>query len=469
MNMQLRLLLIEDSEDDCFLCIRTLERAGYKVDYTVITTAEEMSHELQSHPFDIIIADDGLPAFDAERALLLLRSHNLDIPFLIVSGNIGEQTAIRLMQQGARDYLRKDNLARLGAVIDRERQEALIRKQKREADESMLLAARQWQETFNSISDIVLVLDRDFRIVQANQAARSILGESRLEGRFCYHLLHKAEQPPDYCIVRHLLQDGKPGRMELHVPCLDDRWFDLRVFPVFDVSGNIVRIVHSLRDITEQKQGEQTLRETERQLRQSEKLQAIGQLAGGVAHDFNNQLTGIMGFADLLANGVPEERHRRFAREIIRAATRAAELTAQLLAFSRKGTFITAAVDLNAVVHDVTAILHHSIDKRIRVVCDLNTEPPVVTGDHTQLQSALLNLCLNARDAMPEGGELHIATAILQYEETAPALPETGGCSHRFFCAHRDGWLSRAGRLAPIPITRDNGRASGRSAPENCG
>lgn len=424
MNTELRLLLIEDSEDDTFLCIRTLERAGFKVDCTVVTTADGMSSELKSGTFDIIIADFALPSFNADQALVLLNATGQDIPFIIVSGNIGEETAVRLMRQGARDYLSKSNLMRLGAVVERELQEALIRRQKREADESMLLAARQWQETFNSISDIVLVLDRNFRIVQANQAALDLLGGDSLEGTLCYQKMHGTTCPPDFCIVKHLLADLTPQRLEFHAANLDGRWFDLRVFPVLDSAGNIDRIVHSLRDISEQKKAEQTLRDTERQLHQSEKLQAVGQLAGGIAHDFNNQLTGIMGFADLISTTAPDEKLQRFAQEILRAASRAAELTAQLLAFSRKGNFLLTTVDLNKVLLDVVAILNHSIDKRIRVVSEPSSEPPLVMGDYSQLQSATLNLCLNARDAMPEGGELRLACAVVEINPNPQQQPE---------------------------------------------
>lgn len=415
MNKQMRVLMIEDSADDTLLVARNLEHAGYQVALTVAATAEEMQQALASNHFDVILVGYNLPAFSAEDALKVLRKSGEDIPAIIVSGSIGELTAVCLMKQGAKDYLMKNDLTRLAAVIERERHEALSRRQKREAEENMLLAARQWQETFNSISDIVLVLDLNFKIVQANQAARNMLGESNLEGKFCYQLIHHTDQPPDFCLIQRLIENRQPCRTELYAPELGGRWFDLRVFPILDTAGNIVRIVHALRDISDQKKNEAALRETERQLRQAEKLQTVGQLAGGIAHDFNNQLTGIMGYADLLASSLPEERYRAFAQEIVRAAVHAAELTAQLLAFSRKGNFITTAVDIHALIREVLSILRHSIDKRISMECHLNADNPVVIGDHTQIQSALLNICLNSRDAMPDGGTLSFATEVISF------------------------------------------------------
>jgi PAS domain S-box-containing protein len=171
-------------------------------------------------------------------------------------------------------------------------------------------------------------------------------------------------------------------------------------------------------DITER-------RRLEERLRQTEKMEAIGQLAGGVAHDFNNQLAGIMGYAELLERRLDDPHDRRFAERIISTASRAAELAAQLLAFARKGNTISAPVNLHDIVHEVVSILAHSIDRRIRIRQHLDASPPWTVGDPTALQNALLNLGLNARDAMPEGGELVFATSVeaLPVPGAPPDLP----------------------------------------------
>lgn len=145
-------------------------------------------------------------------------------------------------------------------------------------------------------------------------------------------------------------------------------------------------------------------------LRQTEKMDAIGQLAGGVAHDFNNQLTGVLGYADLLESELSDPRLKEYARNIINASERAAELTSQLLAFGRKGKNLDVSVSLHKVIGEVVAMLERSIDKRITVLQDLAASRSVVRGDPTQIYNALLNLGINARDAMPEGGDLTYAT-----------------------------------------------------------
>jgi len=155
----------------------------------------------------------------------------------------------------------------------------------------------------------------------------------------------------------------------------------------------------------------------EEQLRQSEKMQAIGQLAGGIAHDFNNQLAGVLGYADMLENHLEDEKLSRYATSIKKGAKRAAELTKQLLAFSRKGKNLSVPVEIHKVIGEVASILEHSIDKRIKIQQVLKASPAVTVGDPTQLQNAILNIALNARDAMPRGGELIFETDIAEFDE----------------------------------------------------
>jgi signal transduction histidine kinase len=153
-------------------------------------------------------------------------------------------------------------------------------------------------------------------------------------------------------------------------------------------------------------------------LHQAEKLTAIGQLAGGIAHNFNNQLGGILGSTELLRARLEDPALQRYADDILKGTHRAAKLTEQLLSFARKGRHGSTPVDLHALLPETISILQNSIDKQIRIEQYLNAERAIVTGDPTQLQSALLNLGLNARDAMPTGGVLSFATATVDLSTT---------------------------------------------------
>lgn len=159
-----------------------------------------------------------------------------------------------------------------------------------------------------------------------------------------------------------------------------------------------------IQDITNSK-------ELEEHLRQSDKMEAIGQLAGGIAHDFNNQLTGIMGFAELLKGNLANDpENLEEIKAIIQIVEKSAALTNQLLSFSRKGINQSTTFNLHDTIHDVQQLLQRTLDHSIKVICETTAQNPMIHGDAAQMQSVLLNLALNARDAMPSGGSITVST-----------------------------------------------------------
>ncbi|MBF0433085.1 MAG: response regulator [Fibrobacteria bacterium] len=182
-------------------------------------------------------------------------------------------------------------------------------------------------------------------------------------------------------------------------------WYDVRVHPG-EKSISIYFEVTTKR------------KKIEEQLRQSEKMQAIGQLAGGIAHDFNNQLVVIMGFAELAKKMVDDNSKTAFyINNIISGALHSADLTKKMLAFARKGKYIITMVNINETISEVASILKHSIEKNIIIKTDLQAEPSTVSGDVSQLENAVLNIALNARDAMPDGGELSFSSSVVTIDQ----------------------------------------------------
>ncbi|MBN1759502.1 MAG: response regulator [Chitinispirillaceae bacterium] len=171
------------------------------------------------------------------------------------------------------------------------------------------------------------------------------------------------------------------------------------------------------RTLSERKKAEEEREILREQLLQAHKMDAIGQLAGGIAHDFNNMLTGIIGNAELLRDSLTDSVLRDSALDIIEIGKRSAELTTQLLAFSRKGQIQNIPVDLNHSVKEVVSILKHTIKRMIEIRVESGSDPVYTMGDPAQIQSALLNLAVNARDAMPDGGLLELRTAIVDLDE----------------------------------------------------
>ncbi|MHC4884211.1 MAG: hybrid sensor histidine kinase/response regulator [Planctomycetota bacterium] len=234
------------------------------------------------------------------------------------------------------------------------------------------------------------------------------------------HLVHPEDLPRfELEFQKHLSGEADTYECEVRLRHKSGRWIHVldrgRLFERTE-DGHPSRVIGTEEDISER-------REMEERLRQSEKMQAIGQLAGGIAHDFNNQLSGILGYAEMLARKLDDQKLAEYAARIQTAAERSAELTSQLLAFGRKGKNLSRAISVNSILDEATAILEHSIDKRITIRKDLKAGPAMTMGDPSQLQNALLNTALNARDAMANGGEITFRTEHVVLNDDSPTSP----------------------------------------------
>ena len=246
------------------------------------------------------------------------------------------------------------------------------------------------------IDDALVILDRRQRVADLNRAALSLLGMSRA---------HAAGCPIDDVLPGLGSIDRRPARVDLpRRTAAGDRVFDASVTPIESRDGRLTGHVVLLRDVTER-------RSLEDQLRQAQKMEAVGKLAGGVAHDFNNLLTAIIGFAELAGDDLPKEsRVRESLTQIRRSAEQAAALTRQLLAFGRRQILQLETIDLGEIVRSMEPMLRRLIGEDILIATDLAHGLSPVRADRTQLQQVILNLAVNARDAMPDGGTLTIRT-----------------------------------------------------------
>ncbi|MEO7424938.1 MAG: response regulator [Fibrobacteria bacterium] len=259
-------------------------------------------------------------------------------------------------------------------------------------------AEEKKRQVFERISDAFLALDHHWRFAYVNPQAGKVFGRAPedLIGKEIWTEFPEA--------VGHTFHLAYEKAMRQQIPVIQEdfyppwgKWFENRIYP----SPHGLSIY--LHDITDRKQNEE-------RLRQSEKMTAIGQLAGGVAHDFNNQLSIILGYAGLLQSRLSDPDLKRFANSILRAADRSGDLTRKLLAFSRQGHLETVPVGLHEMILETIELLGLSIEKNIAMRTDLKAANDLVSGDPATLQNALLNLALNARDAMPEGGVLEFSS-----------------------------------------------------------
>ena len=208
-----KILFVEDSDDDAVLISRYLKSKEVEIESRRIETREEMELALKED-WDAILCDYSMPKFSAMIALSILKESGHDIPFIVVSGTIGENLAVQMMKAGAHDYIMKDNLIRLPSAIIREVKEAKVRRQKNEATMALAKAAEEWQITFDTMPESVLLLDKDQKVIKCNLASENLMEKSKEEiiGNFCYKILHKTNAPCGDCPFCKMLKSKIQGK-----------------------------------------------------------------------------------------------------------------------------------------------------------------------------------------------------------------------------------------------------------------
>jgi PAS domain S-box-containing protein len=292
-------------------------------------------------------------------------------------------------------------------------------------ENSQLLAERANRATearFVSLveqsSDVITIIEPNGKVLYESPSVERVFGYSVAEslGKKLGEYVHPDSRAAASDLIARLCsKPGMRGHLEFRLLHKDGEYVPVEaVMTNLLDDPNIRGIVINSRNIAERKQAEEALRESEEQLRQSQKMDAVGQLAGGVAHDFNNLLQVIIGYSDMLLtrrSSALSEDARPKIEEVSKAANRAAGLTRQLLAFSRKQVLQPRLLDLNTVVADMDKMLKRLIGEHIEMLTILDPKLGIVKADPGQVEQVLLNLAVNARDAMPAGGKLTIETA----------------------------------------------------------
>ncbi len=339
-------------------------------------------------------------------------------------------------------------------------------------------ALRESEQRFRAIVSgidvIVWEADADLNFSFVNQRAVDILGypmERWLsEPRFLVNHFHPDDRERVIAADREALATGEDYELEYRVLAADGTqvWFREIVRVEAGADGRALSLRGVMVDITAQKRGDEERVALEEQLRHAQQLEAVGRLAGGIAHDFNNLLTVISGYSNL-ALGRLGETHKDlhvFLDGILSASERATSLTQRLLAFSRRQVLSSKVLDLNETAHDVEALLSRVIGEDVDVVTILTDHPLLVEADPAQLEQVILNLALNARDAMPSGGRLTIATGLCALdEETARSMPEAhAGTFATVSVADTGHGIDDATKLhlfEPFFTTKDVGKGTG--------
>ena len=410
----LRLLLLEQDPSAAAKILRKLKDSSLEIAPCIAGDKEEFRNALKTGSFDAVVSTWKLTDNDGQQALRILQENYSDIPLLLVTGEPEEEAAAECARCGAVDYVSKDRLARLPFALRR-----AVGEHRLSEESARLRASLRENETHsrdlveNSVYGIFRVaLDGTFHTT--NDTLLKILGCSGLSELQALNLTNDVFRYPE--TFTKLLADA---REQAIVQNVETEWrrrdggfisvrLHLRCISHSGVADGLEGIVE---DVTE-------VRALERQLQQAQKFETIGQLAGGIAHDFNNVLGAVLGWAEI---GYEQSReHPQIAEyfaHIRQQTDRAAALTRELLTFARRQPLQPRPVQLNLIVQNLMSFLDKVIGKDIEIkVVTANLQP--LKAEPAQMEQVLMNLCLNARDAMPDGGLLKIETEMIVLDDS---------------------------------------------------
>jgi PAS domain S-box-containing protein len=412
-------ILIVDDEPVILDVLRRFLEAEDRTLLLAGSVREAIARAEEHAEIDVALLDKNLSdgsGLDVARALRRLRP---DVEVILVTGYASLDSAIQAVQIGAYDYVTKpiSDYEALNLKVENAAEKVRMKRRQRDLVAKLVESEAVHRGVFETSSDAVLLVDTSSgRIEDANPAAERLYGRARDALRQIAFL--DLVDPEGGREVPEANTRLVPGR---------HRRADGATFPVEVSAGELVlgerplRVL-SVRDVSEREVAENARRGLEQSLRQAQKMEAVGRLAGGIAHDFSNLLAVILGWSDMLSRDLPsgDARLREPVDGIVEAAHRAVGVTRQLLTLSRKKLLRTEVLSLNKVVQDLGRLLSRAIGERIELSTALQEGVWPVVADADQLAQVLLNLSVNARDAMPDGGPLSLATA--NVELGAPAV-----------------------------------------------
>ena len=421
-------------------CVRS-SKGGFAPSHERVDTASAMSACLAREEWDLILSDYSMPQFNGMEALKLMQEKGLDLPFILVSGAVGEETAVEIIRAGACDYVMKDKLARLAPAVIRGLRETTERKARQQADRAIDTLVRGMVGTMG-VECFDRIIEGLCDWLGADYGLIGVLAEGEVRTLSFYRRGEKLENfsyplagTPCEGIVRDVFKNYSKDLRRLFpedkdlekmgvescvgISLRDGQQKALGVLNIFSAREMLptARLPEIMEIVAVKAAAEiERLREEEEksaleaQLRQAQKMEAIGTLAGGVAHDFNNILAAILGYTELAKQKmIPESEPDHCLAEVLKATYRAKGLVQQILAFSRKGEQEMKPMHIQSVVKEALKLLRASLPASIEVQQRIAPDCRPILADPTRIHQIILNLCTNSSHAMEaKGGTLSV-------------------------------------------------------------
>lgn len=406
----MRILHLEDSLPDHELVVELVKSGGWECLIHRVDTRGQFLTALCRNDVDLILADHSLPGFDGLSALRLVRERNLRIPFIFVTGSMREAEAIETFDSGATDYILKDRMSRLVPAIHRALRDA--RAEQREIETERRL--REQAMLLEKAHDAIVVCHLDGTIRYWNQGAEQIYGWTSKEvmGKPIERVLVRAKSPLLEEARRQTLAVGKWSGDLVEFAKNGDKVIAESSWTLIETEeGEPSAILLINTDVTER-------RSLEEQFLRSQRMESIGILSGGIAHDLNNALAPVLLGSQLLRMQLSDPAPLKLLDSMEKSAQHGADLIRQILTFARGVEGTRIRIELAQLIDDVRRLLTDTLPRSIKVEFDIPDNLWAIQGSPTQLTQVLMNLCVNARDAMPSGGRLRIAAENFTVEET---------------------------------------------------
>ncbi len=460
------ILVVDDNQDNCYLLQQWLEAGGHQV--TCAEEGNQALHCARRETPELIISDIMMPVMNGFRLCHEIKKDPAlrHIPLIFLTATFDDSSDRALaMSLGASRFVIKPIeetvlLKLIDEVIDEQQQGMLpVRDAPADTDHRLLemydnSVARKLEKTLESLkTEQEALIESEKRLKEAQELAHMghwevdvksnlyewsdevfrILGLAPRGGRASYKTYITRVHPEDRSYVTIIHRDALVKKtqqdFEYRLLCEDGtiKYVHERLQTIYDDEGRPLYLMGILQDITERKKAEEERDTLQAQLFQSQKMEAIGVLAGGVAHDFNNLLTTIIGNAQLIISELSENQPLYGdLKEIIDAGERGAVLTKRLLTFSRREMYQPEILDLNKVVRGIEKLLRRLIKANVKLHTDLTPELWKVKADMGQIDQVIMNLGINASDAMPDGGVLAIKTANIEFGDAPLGSPDEG-------------------------------------------